>query len=196
MIRVILASAVAAVLWVGAASAATIITYSATPSDASATMITTPGVATPGSTFLENISTPGLIPSTSLSPWAGPGPAVYSSITGEVSYTFSGFSNFLSLVWGSPDTYNTLEFHDANGLVETVLGGTIRGIIPGNGNIANSLVNIATQFAFNKVVFKSTQAAFEYANLTNMAPVPLPAGGLLLLGGLGGLAALRRRKSV
>lgn len=28
----------------------------------------------------------------------------------------------------------------------------------------------------------------------SIAPVPLPAGGLMLLGGLGGLAALRRRK--
>ena len=30
----------------------------------------------------------------------------------------------------------------------------------------------------------------------NLAPVPLPAGGLLLLGAIGGLAALRRRKMV
>ncbi|MEO6300026.1 MAG: VPLPA-CTERM sorting domain-containing protein, partial [Paracoccaceae bacterium] len=29
-----------------------------------------------------------------------------------------------------------------------------------------------------------------------VSPVPLPAGGLLLLGALGGVAALRRRKSV
>lgn len=43
----------------------------------------------------------------------------------------------------------------------------------------------------------STAAGVGYANFSFdqvAAPVPLPAGGLLLIGALGGLAALRRRK--
>lgn len=188
MIRTLLASAFAAVLSVSGASAATV-TYGATP--AIAVAIATPGTNVSG-TFMENITDPGLIPG-SRSPWAGPGPAVYSSITGEVTYTFSGLSSFLSLVWGSPDSYNTLKFYNGLTEVDSVLGGAITGCC--GLNIANSLVNITTASAFNKVVFKSTSAAFEYANLTNVAPVPLPAGGVLLLGGLAGLAALRRRKS-
>jgi hypothetical protein len=31
---------------------------------------------------------------------------------------------------------------------------------------------------------------------TDVAPVPLPAGGLLLIGAMGGLTVLRRRKSL
>ena len=41
---------------------------------------------------------------------------------------------------------------------------------------------------------KSRAAATIFANVTPTA-VPLPAGGLLLLGAMGGLAALRRRKT-
>lgn len=44
--------------------------------------------------------------------------------------------------------------------------------------------------------FDSTTAAAVSDDITGPAPVPLPAGVWLLLAGLGGLAALRRRKSV
>lgn len=37
--------------------------------------------------------------------------------------------------------------------------------------------------------------AFSITLDENMSPVPLPAGGLLLIGAIGGLAALRRRKT-
>lgn len=41
----------------------------------------------------------------------------------------------------------------------------------------------------------STGATFTGNPATTMAPAPLPASGLLLIGGLGGLALLRRRRS-
>lgn len=48
---------------------------------------------------------------------------------------------------------------------------------------------------FDRLVLSAGKPALEYANL-RVAAVPLPAGGLLLLGALAGIAALRRRKTV
>lgn len=41
----------------------------------------------------------------------------------------------------------------------------------------------------------SAKPQINFAVFAEPAPVPLPAGGLLLIGAIGGLAALRRRKS-
>jgi hypothetical protein len=44
-----------------------------------------------------------------------------------------------------------------------------------------------------RIAVDGNASAFRVSSIT-FAPVPLPAGGLLLLGGLAGLAALRRRR--
>ncbi|MAY85663.1 MAG: hypothetical protein CML02_02895 [Pseudooceanicola sp.] len=46
----------------------------------------------------------------------------------------------------------------------------------------------------SKVEFKLKAITVEYEESTNQTPVPLPASGVLLLGALGGAAALRRRR--
>jgi hypothetical protein len=114
----------------------------------------------------------------------------YTSVGADSSATYilGGIRSVLNLVWGSPDTYNYIDFWLGGVLVETVQGA-------GSGaNLANPYASISAinGGTFDTVVFRSNgQNAFEFGSLSS---VPLPAGGLLLLGALGGLGALRRRK--
>lgn len=51
----------------------------------------------------------------------------------------------------------------------------------------------------SSITFSSSDggnARFDTARLSHMAAVPLPASGLMLIGAFGGVAALRRRKSI
>jgi hypothetical protein len=50
-------------------------------------------------------------------------------------------------------------------------------------------------FYFQNIVGGLGAANATMAGNVDVAPIPLPAGGLLLIGAIGGLAALRRRKS-
>ena len=191
MIRTIFVSAVAAVLSVGAASAATL-SFAAPPAP-----FESPEATLIFGQLFNNVTSS--VPGQRLSPWendSGP----FSSVSGQAQYTFETLSTFFNLVWGSPDAYNTLTFYNDLTQVDSVTGNAIVGF--GDGiNVPNSLVSITTEAAFNRVVFSALnefgepRSAFEWAAVSNVAIIPLPAGGLLLLGGLAGLAALRRRKS-
>jgi hypothetical protein len=119
--------------------------------------------------------------------------------------TFGGAGvTLLRMLWGSIDTYNTLTFSNGYSITGTQLAAML-GLPtnPQGGNFEHvalltfkfdddDAVTSATFVSgFNNTTAKQ-KAAFEFA----FAPVPLPAGGLLLIGALGGLAALRRRKAV
>lgn len=199
MTRLLTAGAFAAVAMMGTAQAATV-TQSAQPLVA----IANPLADSTSGLVSENIT--GSVLNERRDVWEGTalaGTGVFTSIGAGASatYVFSSLRTQLNLVWGSPDDYNKIEFFNGDTLLDTVatvaiLGPILPCCVTGQPNIANSLIaisNIAGVGAqFDKIVLSSSRNAFEVANI---AAVPVPAAGFLLIGALGGLAALRRRKT-
>ena len=180
-----------AVMGFGSAASAATFTLSPTPEVAIANPTSTNFVGIYG----ENVT--NSIDSVRLSPWDGTtvsGTPYFSSIFGTVTFTFAAVLDTFKIVWGSPDAYNSLKFYNGDTLVDTVTGSDITNEF--GDNIPNSLFTITNIGNFDSVRFTSTSAAFEFANVQAVSSVPLPAGGLLLLSAFGGVAALRRRKSV
>ena len=124
----------------------------------------------------------------------------YSSIEGGGSATYNvGVANTLSLLWGSPDSYNTLTFwSDGNGTgtdlgslsVTTETG--ITGILPLEIQTYghDQMTFTDADGTFESVVLSSSTNAFEFADLTagyihTVDPAPLPPALPLFGAGLG-----------
>jgi len=103
-------------------------------------------------------------------------------------------------LWGSIDSYNSMEFTMGDNSVHTFTGTDIAdflnaeyslGLTANNGNYDYVALLSFTGFdqydGLTKIVFRSSQSAFEFG----LAPIPLPASVLFLFGGLGGLGGLR-----
>ncbi|MFA5538631.1 MAG: VPLPA-CTERM sorting domain-containing protein, partial [Gemmobacter sp.] len=118
-----------------------------------------------------------------------------------ITLAFDKTQTAFSLVWGSIDSYNTLRFFLGDDEVTGFSHGgpfaanSLTGSIltpPGAAGTGASLVEIS-DILFDSVVFVTDQNSFEFSNI-QATPIPLPAAGFLLMGALGGLAVIRRRR--
>lgn len=119
-----------------------------------------------------------------------------SAPRGSATLTGSTLYNFVSLYWGSIDSYNTLELLDGSTVVGTITGADVSAFANGNqqSSVTNRRVTIQNDLAFNSLRFSSTQPAFEADNIQFLGSVPEPATWAMSLIGFGALgAALRRR---
>lgn len=113
--------------------------------------------------------------------------------SGSATYNLAG--NSLSLVFGSPDSYNTISFVNSAGQVFDTF---TPGVGAGAALTTTSFLTIRADGNFSSVQFSSGQPAFEFSNVS-VSSVPLPASApmfgaaLLALGGLG--YAAKRKKA-
>jgi hypothetical protein len=214
-VRLGVASGVIAFLSCNNASAITVIFSENTTSLPSTVIDNYPPSSTTG-TVNHIVPPPDSSPGAFRSPFQnfdGSMPAAYANASytavsgGSATYTFTALSNKLEILWGSPDTYNTVTFYDGtNGtgnIVGSFTGASLVGDaahpFPVNLGFGHDFVTF-TSSGFLSVVLSSPSPAFEFSNLLafngdNETPVvPLPPAAILFGTALVGLGLLGRRR--
>jgi hypothetical protein len=121
---------------------------------------------------------------------------------GTIDLSSFGDINSLSFLWGSVDTYNTLNFLDSSmNVIATFSGADIinsnfgNQILPGSNPIVTFSLDGGSEGAFAYLQLVSDQNAFEIDDVAINAAVPEPGTwGLMLVGFAGIGVAMRRRR--
>jgi hypothetical protein len=109
----------------------------------------------------------------------------------NITIQYQSSQNDFKLLWGSVDSYNTLQFYNGTSLVTSFAGSDVIAAADGNQGYGGSrYVNVGfTGETFNKVVAISNGSpAFEF----NIAAVPEPATWAMLLIGFFGVGFVVR----
>ena len=108
------------------------------------------------------------------------------------SLSFAKAQNSFTMLWGSTDVANLLEFVLNGQVVGALSGNQLPGVTVGNPGRGAALIRVFN-LAFDEVRFSSTNGGFEFSNVdASPVPLPLPAAGLIAA--LGGLGLMRRRR--
>ena len=114
----------------------------------------------------------------------------YIAVEGAASaqFRFSNLQQYLGLLWGSVDSFNTLSFYDNTTLIGSITGANVTKSATGDqGANGTYYVNINSSLPFNTVIASSSGNSFEFDNIAYATPVPEPASlaifgtGLVLL---------------
>lgn len=122
-----------------------------------------------------------------------------TSTTGTIDLSSFGDITSISFIWGSVDSFNTLQFLDASmNVLASFTGDDI--VNPANGNRTEATTNPLVTFDltgsdignFTYLRLMSTSNAFEIDNL-RIGAVPEPASWVLMLLGFAGVGLAMRR---
>ncbi len=116
-----------------------------------------------------------------------------------VTIQFPSLEQYMGLLWGSVDNYNTLSLYKDNVLVGTITGSDVSTSPDGdqgvNGTLYVNIDALGPAHAFNKAVLTSSAYTLETDNLAfNPTPVPEPAGIAFIGLGLAALGLVRARR--
>lgn len=100
--------------------------------------------------------------------------------------TFAANQTSLSLLWGSVDDYNVVEFWDDEVQIGSITGSDVTTTV----GLGAAFVSI-TGVSFDEVRFGSDTNAFEFSSVS---AVPIPAAAWLFASALLGLVTIARRK--
>jgi hypothetical protein len=122
---------------------------------------------------------------------SGPDTANYLAAEpkGAVTVAFNSQQQYFGLLWGSVDTYNSLDFYKNGTLVESLTGSDISANANGNQTALGSyIVNVDFNgsASFNSVVATTSSPAFEFDTVAYAAtPVPITPAAIAAAGNLG-----------